>query len=89
MNATGQSTDITGATCTNTGPHAPHRIVGSFRGSCPGIAGPASTIKPGDVANLRPYSCAECGEELSAAARARGQRYCTLPCALGEDPSGF
>lgn len=32
-----QSLDITGARCLRTDAHEPHRIIGSFRGSCSGI----------------------------------------------------
>lgn len=45
-----QSTDITGAVCLATEPHDPHRIVGSFRGHCPGtkpkpeLAGERETV---------------------------------------------
>lgn len=35
-----QSTDLTGARCFDTQPHASHRIIGSWRGSCQGIEAP-------------------------------------------------
>lgn len=39
-----QSTDITGARCWTTEPHDGHPIIGSFRGSCPGIPEPPSRV---------------------------------------------
>lgn len=68
-----QSTDITGAHCIETEPHGSHRIVGSFRGTCPGLSaseGPAhldNCVIEGGIG-----TCAEGCPRFAAIAATRG-----------------
>lgn len=62
-----QSTDITGARCLNAEPHEGHRIVGSFRGSCPGITVPQCPNGHAGVPVTDGGTCAECEQPIAPA----------------------
>ncbi len=63
-----QSTDITGARCLETEPHEAHPIVGSFRGSCPGIksAQEGATLLPYVVERVGQHTgfCPGCEQHI-------------------------
>ncbi len=44
--------------CTDTTPHAKHRIVGTWREQCPGVEGPVVQHNATDE-----YACTECGHQ--------------------------